>query len=267
MYFLLTGQEPLALTVSSPRDSRSDVSEAADLIIQRATQQDVFLRYQSASEMKEELDYVLEGSPQPVQQHKWLEVAVGVIVMMASVIGWFGYTKFMEVKKNTEIELDSNRTVRMRLEKQLEEVKMREARLTKIVEANISKDLKDGKREHTSLFAMPDDASKSDTGSSAPAFSVFNFPGMNKQGQGEADHTIDADGDDGVNSGGNGGISGSGGGSGLGPPVAMTYPSYSDGSSASGKASRFKDRALVDRDESQLTDPEGLAPLEEDTQR
>ncbi|MBS2006940.1 MAG: serine/threonine protein kinase [Cyanobacteria bacterium SZAS TMP-1] len=262
MYFLLTGREPLALTVSSPRDSRADVSEAADLIIQRATQQDVFLRYQSAAEMKEELDYVLEGEPQPVQHFKWLEVAVGVIVMFASVIGWFGYSKFVEVQKNAEIALDSNRTERMRLEKQLEEVRMNEARLTKIVEANISKELKGGKREHTSLFSMPEGsngapAGTSDTAGGASAFNVFNFPGLGHKDDG------------GQNGGSNTDANGSGGdGSGsLAPPVAMTYPSYSDSAGGEPKPSRFKDQALVDRDESQLTDPEGLAPLEEDTQR
>jgi len=248
MYFLLTGQEPLALTVSSPRDSRADVSEAADLIIQRATQQDVFLRYQSASEMKEELDYVLEGDQQPVQQFKWLEVTVGVIVMFASVIGWFGYSKFMDMQKTTDQALDSNAKEKLALAKKLEEVKRLEERLNKR-----ERDLKDGKRDSVSLFSKP----QPDTTGSAPAFSVFNFPGLNKQK--EADHTIDADGDE---------TGGADTGSTMTPPVAMTYPSYGDSSSANqSKASKFKDQALVDKDESQLTDPEGLAPLEEDTQR
>ena len=256
MYFLLTGQEPLALTVSSPKDSRPDVSEAADLIIQRATQQDVFLRYQSASEMKEELDYVLDGDQTPVQQFKWLEITVGVIVMFASVIGWFGYSKFVEVQKNAEMALDSNRAERMRLEKQLEEVRMREASLQKLVAANTSKYLKGNRNGPPPLYTGPEDGPANHT--TGGGLSLSNFiSGLGKPKVEPSQPSPDQGGS--IASVGE-----------LAPPVAMTYPSYSEtGTNADSpnKAGKYKDQAMVDRDESQLTDPEGLAPLEEDTQR
>jgi serine/threonine protein kinase len=56
MYFLLTGEEPLALQTSSPRKMSMDISEHSDMIVQRATAQDLLLRYQSALEMKEDID-------------------------------------------------------------------------------------------------------------------------------------------------------------------------------------------------------------------
>jgi len=51
MYYLLTGKEPIALQSCSPRLRNSKVSDYLDKIIQRATAQDVWLRYQSAAEM------------------------------------------------------------------------------------------------------------------------------------------------------------------------------------------------------------------------
>jgi serine/threonine protein kinase len=234
MYFLLTGREPLALTVSSPKDGRPDVSEAADLIVQRATQQDVFLRYQSAAEMKEELDYVLEGDERPVQQFKWLEITVGVIVMFASVVGWFGYTKFTEMQKNAEQALTANRAEQILLEKKLREVRLREENLKKLMAQNISKE-----------------NSKGDTTSGG--FGLSNLlPGFAKPHDDEPSRT-----DQGSIASGE-----------VAPPVAMTYPTYSESGSGSetSKGASFKDQALVDKDESQLTDPDGLAPLEEDTQ-
>ncbi len=229
MYFLLTGKEPLALTVSSPKDGRPDVSEAADLIVQRATQQDVFLRYQSAAEMKEELDYVLEGEePRPAQQFRWLEVTVGVIVMFASVIGWFGYTKYMDMQKSAQIALDHNRQEAKKLERQLAELHQKELNLQKQINQNISNqnngDTAGGGGLLSNFFGKPRTETMTDQAGSY---------------SGE-----------------------------VAPPVAMTYPTYS-GTGAAGdqaKTPKFKDQAAVDHDESQLTDPDGLAPLEEDTQ-
>jgi serine/threonine protein kinase len=55
MHFLLTGAEPLALQTSSPAKINSQVSEKTDRIVQRLTSQDVSLRYQSATQVKEAL--------------------------------------------------------------------------------------------------------------------------------------------------------------------------------------------------------------------
>jgi len=51
MYFLLTGKEPVALQTSIPKTSNRNISDHLDRIIQKATAQDIWLRYQAASEM------------------------------------------------------------------------------------------------------------------------------------------------------------------------------------------------------------------------
>ncbi len=55
MYYLLTGKEPLALQTSSTRRFKMQISDHLDKIIQRATAQDVWLRYQTAMEMRQAL--------------------------------------------------------------------------------------------------------------------------------------------------------------------------------------------------------------------
>ena len=55
MYYLLTGKEPMALLSCSTRSRNSAVSEFMDKVIQKATAQDVWLRYQTASEMTQAL--------------------------------------------------------------------------------------------------------------------------------------------------------------------------------------------------------------------
>jgi serine/threonine protein kinase len=55
MYFLLTGKEPIALQTCSIKHFRSGVSEEMARLIQRATAQDIWLRYQTASEMRQAL--------------------------------------------------------------------------------------------------------------------------------------------------------------------------------------------------------------------
>ncbi|MBZ0294060.1 MAG: serine/threonine protein kinase [Anaerolineae bacterium] len=70
LHFLLTGQDPAALSVAIPRDINPDVSDHMDQIVQRATQQDVWSRYQSALEMKDELTYrradTVAAKPRPL---------------------------------------------------------------------------------------------------------------------------------------------------------------------------------------------------------
>jgi len=51
MHFLLTGVEPLALQTSSPQQVNPRISTRIDRVVQRATSQDVWLRYQTAMEM------------------------------------------------------------------------------------------------------------------------------------------------------------------------------------------------------------------------
>jgi len=58
MYYLLTGKEPLALQTCSTRRSKIPISDQLDKIIQRATAQDIWLRYQTAIEMRQALTEV-----------------------------------------------------------------------------------------------------------------------------------------------------------------------------------------------------------------
>lgn len=90
MHFLLTGQEPLALQVCSPKRINPKISDHTDEIVQRATAQDVWLRYQSAPEMQQELEFV----PKQKQPLKLVQAAViGVGVMMLAGICVFFYSK------------------------------------------------------------------------------------------------------------------------------------------------------------------------------
>jgi hypothetical protein len=121
MHFLLTGQEPLALTVCSPRDINPDISEATDLIVGRSTQQDVYLRYQSALEMKDELEYVSDAEVEEKPGFRWLELTVGALVMFLSVGGWFAYTKYLELEKQAQSRLETAKMEQSRLEKMLQD--------------------------------------------------------------------------------------------------------------------------------------------------
>jgi hypothetical protein len=55
MYYLLSGKEPIALQTCSIKRSRTAISENLIRVIQRATAQDIWLRYQTASEMRQAL--------------------------------------------------------------------------------------------------------------------------------------------------------------------------------------------------------------------
>lgn len=269
MHFLLTGEEPLALTVCSPRDIDENISEAADLIVGRATQQDVYLRYQSALEMKDELEYVTSDVPEEKTGFKWLEITVGMLVMCISLGGWFAYTKYLELKKESEYQIGQNREERVLLQKRLEEIKRREESLKKIVEANIDS----AGNQTMSTVARPnsgtDDGATNSNGQGGQGplatfgsgIANFRFPGMAPKG---GNHTYNSS----MNS------------------YNLAVPANLEGPDSQGAAAKYsqyqtsstgmptishsqiaRDVPMEDRDESQLTDPEGLAPLEEDTQR
>lgn len=87
MYFLLTGKDSLALTVSNPRKLNADVLEALDRIVGRATQQDVWSRYQSALEMKEELIFLrskIQPKPQASKSKIWMIAAAAIVLVVVS---------------------------------------------------------------------------------------------------------------------------------------------------------------------------------------
>ncbi len=290
MYFLLTGEEPLALTVCSPRDVDEEISEAADLIVGRATQQDVYLRYQSALEMKDELDYITSPQVEEKNGFKWLEVTVGMLVMCISLGGWFAYTKYLELKKESEYQLGQNREERVILEKRLEEVKRREATLNKMVEDKINRasasgssglSQTSGKKAFASPF--PDTAPKSNDpfATFGSGIANFHFPGLGSKpsapqsfGSYANRGTQPMGRQPGFNQFGASQFNANQSNSsqfGSSSPAVLKYDPYkqtpvSNVASAS-RSNLSGDTPMEDRDESQLTDPEGLAPLEEDTQR
>lgn len=101
MHFLLTGQEPLALQVCSPKRINPKISDHTDEIVQRATAQDVWLRYQSAPEMQQELEY----KPKQQKPLKLVQTAViGVGCLMVVLLCVFFYSKIPTSK-------DSNKPV------------------------------------------------------------------------------------------------------------------------------------------------------------
>ena len=55
IYFLLTGREPVALQTCTVKRANLTISDSLDKVIQKATAQDIWLRYQSASEMRQAL--------------------------------------------------------------------------------------------------------------------------------------------------------------------------------------------------------------------
>ena len=55
LHFLLTAQDPEALTVSSPKDLNAGTSEALDRIVRKCTEQSRASRYQSMNEIKSDL--------------------------------------------------------------------------------------------------------------------------------------------------------------------------------------------------------------------
>ncbi|QQR58860.1 MAG: serine/threonine protein kinase [Candidatus Melainabacteria bacterium] len=84
MHFLLTGKDARALTVSNPKKLNSKVHDTLDRIVQQATQQDVWSRYQSALEMKEELIFLRSKihSNQGVLKSKLVIVAAAVVTFL-----------------------------------------------------------------------------------------------------------------------------------------------------------------------------------------
>jgi serine/threonine protein kinase len=83
MYFLLTGQEPLALQTSSPREINQRVSYELDRIVQRATAQDVWLRYQTATEMFNDL--TAEFAPPP-RRFSGKAVGLGAAIAVGALV-------------------------------------------------------------------------------------------------------------------------------------------------------------------------------------
>jgi serine/threonine protein kinase len=80
MHYLLTGKEPIALQSCAPKLRNSKVSDYLDKIIQRATAQDVWLRYQSAAEMLQAL------TQKPVRQYSIAPHTYIIVTCLATFI-------------------------------------------------------------------------------------------------------------------------------------------------------------------------------------
>ncbi|HEY9785173.1 MAG TPA: serine/threonine-protein kinase, partial [Candidatus Obscuribacterales bacterium] len=106
MHFLLTGQEPLALQASSPKRvfetiaaqqnlSAKKINEAisdhVDRLVFRATAQDIWLRFQSALEMLEELEYKPEVKKGPPPNLVFVAIAATVAAGLLASIMYFGW--------------------------------------------------------------------------------------------------------------------------------------------------------------------------------
>jgi tRNA A-37 threonylcarbamoyl transferase component Bud32 len=64
VYFLLVGEDPQPITSSHPKEDEPSVSNGLDVIVARATALDTGYRYQSAQELRAELNYLLKAVTQ-----------------------------------------------------------------------------------------------------------------------------------------------------------------------------------------------------------
>jgi serine/threonine protein kinase len=86
MHFLLTGKDPEALHVCSPRSINPDISPTVDAIVQQATAQNFNQRHQTIEEFMEALmhhDYV--DAPNSTRSHI-AEIATGLVILTIAAI-------------------------------------------------------------------------------------------------------------------------------------------------------------------------------------
>jgi serine/threonine protein kinase len=102
MFFLLTGNEPLALQTSYPRKFNPRISELVDHFVQRSTAQDVWLRFQSAPEVKEALTVCLNPSlAKSIKLSNWLVACLALTIAGLSLLA---YIHFVDLTKGREEE-------------------------------------------------------------------------------------------------------------------------------------------------------------------
>lgn len=205
MHFLLTGQEPLALQVCSPKRMNPKISDHTDEIVQRATAQDVWLRYQNAPEMQQELEY----KPKQQKPLKLVQAAViGVGCLMLVVLCGFFYSK-MNTSKDASKSVIGDRGDLKQKDDEIRRLKDEKNKALATIRAYQTKDDTDPSQSEQPGATL------------SPAPPVPNSQAIAQNP----------------------------------PPGTAATPSKS-------KAVAFKEM-----DEASLTDPEGLAPLEEDSKR
>lgn len=108
MFFCLTGKDSRALTVSNPQKLNPAVSEELGRIVQKATQQDMESRFQSALEIEEELTSLSQSLHSPSQSKPlliiktpWLVVA-GVAFIAILIISVLASQKIGGEAKNIQ---------------------------------------------------------------------------------------------------------------------------------------------------------------------
>ncbi|MBS1953796.1 MAG: serine/threonine protein kinase [Cyanobacteria bacterium SZAS-4] len=203
MHFLLTGQEPLALQVCSPKRINPKISDHTDEIVQRATAQDVWLRYQNAPEMQQELEY----KPKQQKPLKLVQTAViGVGCLMVVLLGVFFYSKIPTSKDSTKPVIGGD-------------LKQKDDEIRRL------RDEKNKALATIRAYQTKDDTESPLTDqSSAPLTPAPPVPAPQAIAQNQ-------------------------------PPTATTAAT----------PTKSKAVAFKEMDEASLTDPEGLAPLEEDS--
>jgi len=154
IYFLLTGEEPLALQTSSPKKINIEISEHTDMIVQRATAQDLLLRYQSALEMKEDLDRLKENRGE--KSKATAGAIVTVAVMAALLIGGAAFAILSGI--NSQSAEKQAEVYRQRIQQSEKQLRAKEAELARLEQSHPgSSDLiqQDGRRQYTSTAAIP----------------------------------------------------------------------------------------------------------------
>ncbi len=129
MHFLLTGQDPLALTVSEPKKLNSSISDHINEIVMRATQQEASARYPGAEYIKNDLEYVPPEPPST--KGKPLLVVISSIVAIGMFLGGLivlgklqdqQETRTQEVKSIHELRLDEREKKLAEQEKKLKQI-------------------------------------------------------------------------------------------------------------------------------------------------
>ncbi|HIA53648.1 MAG TPA: serine/threonine protein kinase [Candidatus Melainabacteria bacterium] len=215
MSFLLTGQEPLALQTSSPRKHIDTLSEHIDYIVQRATAQDPWLRFQNALEMLEELEYrpeVKRGLP----QGNWIWGGIiGVsVVALAFAILYVGWHSAMMPKQDGQIASTAAKKVDS-LQQQLAETRNQNDQVKKQLDI-LRQHMEDESKKKTD---EPQQVAATNPEIGTPTTSSTQLPQVS--------------------------------------PVPGAEP----------HKVKEPDVIFQEDSEAQLTDPEGLAPLEEDSKK
>lgn len=217
MYFLLTGQEPLALQTSYPQKINPDISDRTEQIVERATQQDMWVRYQTAPEMKADLDWT--PSVGHSQRVKFVETAVVfVVAIMVAGGGTFMTLKLSSMHKEAADKgVDITKLNAKKLDEKEAIIKGLEAKLKAETAKNLEK-----------LRAYQERGKMVPAEESTEPQSIATQPPKEESTQ-----------------------------DGATMKQALLAPT------------KVKPLGIAfkENDEAQLTDPEGLAPLEEDSQR